>query len=85
MCIVCGFVAAWPLPPFSLNALHWLDIYNLLGCGFVPCVPLCPAFLGRVFGPICLSQNPCVCGVFASALSVGLVGRPPFGFGPVLR
>ena len=49
MCIMCGFVAAWPLPPFSLNASHWLDIYNLFGRGFVPCVPLCPAFLGRVF------------------------------------
>ena len=46
---MCGFVATWPLPPFPLNASHWLDICNLFGRGFVPCVPLCPAFLGRVF------------------------------------
>ena len=78
---MCGFVAAWPLPPFSLNALRWLDIYNLFGRGFVPCVPLYPAFLGRVFVRFaCLKTR-----VFAPTLSVGLVGRPPFGFGPVLR
>ena len=58
MCIVCGFVAAWPLPPLSLNALQCIDVYNLFGRGFVPCVPLCPAFPGRLFGLIaCLKTR----------------------------
>ena len=40
----CGRMA-----PAALNALHWLEIDNLFGRGFVPFVLLCPAFIGRVF------------------------------------